>query len=234
MHFTTADIPLSDEPTAVLPPDLTNKISLEHVQTRLRALYQITYENSMEHHRDPSLSVGHNSLRGQLSQLSSWRSTQFAEANSDRDGQRRSWRTTQLMTINSSRGLDTSFDLSLRPDRLRPDTSHVTDLCCSDLVCGNFSSEDLRYGCELVTALRFGMDMCSCLLFGDAVYIVLLSVALGSGSAAAPTELYSFVLAGSPTSYAEAVDRAIDIEEGLQNRRSRVRAEGVKGSRPVV
>ncbi|KZV55112.1 hypothetical protein F511_32368 [Dorcoceras hygrometricum] len=28
-------------------------------------------------------------------------------------------------------------------------------------------------------------------------------------------ELYSFVLAGSPTSYAEAVGRAIDIEEGL-------------------
>ncbi|KZV50386.1 hypothetical protein F511_33777 [Dorcoceras hygrometricum] len=43
MRFTTADIPLSGEPTAVLPPDLTNafaqlrasvdQISLEHVQT---------------------------------------------------------------------------------------------------------------------------------------------------------------------------------------------------------
>ncbi|KZV44899.1 hypothetical protein F511_17878 [Dorcoceras hygrometricum] len=47
-------------------------------------------------------------------------------------------------------------------------------------------------------------------------------------------ELYSFVLAGSPASYAEAVDWAIDIEEGLQNRRSRVRPQGVQGSRPVV
>ncbi|KZV51434.1 hypothetical protein F511_20814 [Dorcoceras hygrometricum] len=36
------------------------------------------------------------------------------------------------------------------------------------------------------------------------------------------------------TSYAEAVDRAIDIEEGLQNRRSHVRPQGVQGSRPVV
>ncbi|KZV56641.1 hypothetical protein F511_02140 [Dorcoceras hygrometricum] len=46
-------------------------------------------------------------------------------------------------------------------------------------------------------------------------------------------DMYSFVLAGSPASYAEAVDRAIDIEEGLQNRRSRVRPQGVQGSRPV-
>ncbi|KZV46973.1 hypothetical protein F511_15770 [Dorcoceras hygrometricum] len=45
MHFTTDDIPLSDEPTVVLPPDLTkefaqlcasvDQISLEHVQTRV-------------------------------------------------------------------------------------------------------------------------------------------------------------------------------------------------------
>ncbi|KZV38616.1 hypothetical protein F511_01168, partial [Dorcoceras hygrometricum] len=47
-------------------------------------------------------------------------------------------------------------------------------------------------------------------------------------------ELYSFVLAGSPESYAEAVDRAIDIEEGLQNRRSCVRSQGVQGSLLVV
>ncbi|KZV28252.1 hypothetical protein F511_02122 [Dorcoceras hygrometricum] len=47
-------------------------------------------------------------------------------------------------------------------------------------------------------------------------------------------ELYSFVLAGSLASYAEAMDRAIDIEEGLQNRRLRVRPQGVQGSRPVV
>ncbi|KZV41628.1 hypothetical protein F511_21930 [Dorcoceras hygrometricum] len=47
-------------------------------------------------------------------------------------------------------------------------------------------------------------------------------------------ELYSFVLAGSPASYAEAVARAIDIEEGLQNRRSRVRPQGVQRSHPVV
>ncbi|KZV22006.1 hypothetical protein F511_41167 [Dorcoceras hygrometricum] len=47
-------------------------------------------------------------------------------------------------------------------------------------------------------------------------------------------ELYSFVLAGSPASYAEAVYMAIDIEEGLQNRRSRIRPQGVQGSHPVV
>ncbi|KZV57418.1 hypothetical protein F511_04855 [Dorcoceras hygrometricum] len=47
-------------------------------------------------------------------------------------------------------------------------------------------------------------------------------------------ELYSFVLAGSPASYAEAVDRAIDIEEGLQNRRSRVRPQVVQGNHPMV
>ncbi|KZV40372.1 hypothetical protein F511_01694 [Dorcoceras hygrometricum] len=47
-------------------------------------------------------------------------------------------------------------------------------------------------------------------------------------------ELYLFVLAVSPASYAEAVDRAIDIEEGLQNRRSRVSPQGVQVSRPVV
>ncbi|KZV25590.1 hypothetical protein F511_20944, partial [Dorcoceras hygrometricum] len=35
-------------------------------------------------------------------------------------------------------------------------------------------------------------------------------------------DLYSLVLASSPTSYVDAVDKAMDIEEGLQNRRSRV------------
>ncbi|KZV45844.1 hypothetical protein F511_32525 [Dorcoceras hygrometricum] len=38
-------------------------------------------------------------------------------------------------------------------------------------------------------------------------------------------DLYSLVLASSPTSYADAVDKAMDIEEGLRNRRSRVLLE---------
>ncbi|KZV55393.1 hypothetical protein F511_03874, partial [Dorcoceras hygrometricum] len=47
-------------------------------------------------------------------------------------------------------------------------------------------------------------------------------------------ELYSLVLAGSPMSYADAVDKAMDIEEGLQNRRSRVMPQVVQGNRPMV
>ncbi|KZV38617.1 hypothetical protein F511_01169 [Dorcoceras hygrometricum] len=47
-------------------------------------------------------------------------------------------------------------------------------------------------------------------------------------------ELYSLVLESLPASYAEAVDRAIDIEEGLQNRRSRVRPQVVQGNCPMV
>ncbi|KZV18329.1 DNA/RNA polymerase superfamily protein, partial [Dorcoceras hygrometricum] len=44
--------------------------------------------------------------------------------------------------------------------------------------------------------------------------------------------LYSLVLASSPTSYADAVDKAMDIEEGLRNRRSRVQPQAAQGSRP--
>ncbi|KZV50252.1 hypothetical protein F511_20863 [Dorcoceras hygrometricum] len=47
-------------------------------------------------------------------------------------------------------------------------------------------------------------------------------------------ELYSLVLAGSPASYADAVDKAMDIEEGLHNRRSRVRPQVVQGNRTMV
>ncbi|KZV47012.1 hypothetical protein F511_32586 [Dorcoceras hygrometricum] len=47
-------------------------------------------------------------------------------------------------------------------------------------------------------------------------------------------DLYSLVLASSSTSYADAVDRAIDIEEGLQNCRSCVRAQVVQGNRLIV
>ncbi|KZV29796.1 hypothetical protein F511_13875, partial [Dorcoceras hygrometricum] len=47
-------------------------------------------------------------------------------------------------------------------------------------------------------------------------------------------ELYSLVLAGSPTSYVDAVDKAMDIEEGLQNSRSRVRPQVVQGNHPMV
>ncbi|KZV54401.1 hypothetical protein F511_28838 [Dorcoceras hygrometricum] len=47
-------------------------------------------------------------------------------------------------------------------------------------------------------------------------------------------DLYSCVMAGSPASYAEAMDRAIDIEEGLQNRRSSVWPKVVQGNRPMV
>ncbi|KZV58024.1 hypothetical protein F511_20428, partial [Dorcoceras hygrometricum] len=38
-------------------------------------------------------------------------------------------------------------------------------------------------------------------------------------------ELYTLVLSSKPKRYAEAVDRAIDIEEGLRNRRSRCEGE---------
>ncbi|KZV47823.1 hypothetical protein F511_34193 [Dorcoceras hygrometricum] len=47
-------------------------------------------------------------------------------------------------------------------------------------------------------------------------------------------DLYSLVLASSPTSYAGTVDKAMDIEEGLRNRRSRVQPQAVQGSRPNV
>ncbi|KZV50133.1 hypothetical protein F511_17239 [Dorcoceras hygrometricum] len=39
---------------------------------------------------------------------------------------------------------------------------------------------------------------------------------------------------GSPMSYADVVDKAMDIEEGLQNRRSRVRPQVVQGNRPMI
>ncbi|KZV26423.1 hypothetical protein F511_14501 [Dorcoceras hygrometricum] len=38
----------------------------------------------------------------------------------------------------------------------------------------------------------------------------------------------------SPTSYVDAVDKAMDIEEGLQNRRPRVRPQVAQGIRPCV
>ncbi|KZV57823.1 hypothetical protein F511_24962, partial [Dorcoceras hygrometricum] len=47
-------------------------------------------------------------------------------------------------------------------------------------------------------------------------------------------DLYSLVLTSSPTSYADAVDKAMDIEEGLQNRRSRVRLQVSQGTLPIV
>ncbi|KZV28241.1 hypothetical protein F511_02111 [Dorcoceras hygrometricum] len=47
-------------------------------------------------------------------------------------------------------------------------------------------------------------------------------------------ELYSLVLAGSPTSYADSVEKAMDIEEGLHNRRSRVRPQVVQSNHPMV
>ncbi|KZV31885.1 hypothetical protein F511_20595 [Dorcoceras hygrometricum] len=47
-------------------------------------------------------------------------------------------------------------------------------------------------------------------------------------------DLYSLVLASLPTSYAEAVDRDLDIEEGLKNRRSCVWPQVVQGNRPMV
>ncbi|KZV58060.1 hypothetical protein F511_42595 [Dorcoceras hygrometricum] len=47
-------------------------------------------------------------------------------------------------------------------------------------------------------------------------------------------ELYSLVLASSPNSYAEAVDSAINIEEGLRNRRSRGRPQVAQSSHPLV
>ncbi|KZV57786.1 hypothetical protein F511_28288, partial [Dorcoceras hygrometricum] len=46
-------------------------------------------------------------------------------------------------------------------------------------------------------------------------------------------ELYTLVLSSKPKSYAEAVDSAIDIEEGLRDRRSR-RPQVAQSSRPVV
>ncbi|KZV28234.1 Retrotransposon-like protein [Dorcoceras hygrometricum] len=47
-------------------------------------------------------------------------------------------------------------------------------------------------------------------------------------------ELYTLVLSSKPKSYAEAVDSAIDIEEGLRNRRSRARPQGAQGGRLAV
>ncbi|KZV37429.1 hypothetical protein F511_12447 [Dorcoceras hygrometricum] len=47
-------------------------------------------------------------------------------------------------------------------------------------------------------------------------------------------ELYTLVLSSKPKSYAEAVDSAIDIEEGLRNRRSRARPQDAQGGRPAV
>ncbi|KZV37056.1 hypothetical protein F511_05296 [Dorcoceras hygrometricum] len=47
-------------------------------------------------------------------------------------------------------------------------------------------------------------------------------------------DLYSLVLASSPTSYADDVDKAMDIEEGLRNRKSRVQPPAMQGSRPNV
>ncbi|KZV40356.1 hypothetical protein F511_01678 [Dorcoceras hygrometricum] len=47
-------------------------------------------------------------------------------------------------------------------------------------------------------------------------------------------ELYSLVLMSKPRSYAEAMDNAIDIEEGLRSRRSRARPQGAQGGRPAV
>ncbi|KZV48583.1 hypothetical protein F511_22253 [Dorcoceras hygrometricum] len=45
-------------------------------------------------------------------------------------------------------------------------------------------------------------------------------------------ELYSLVLVGSPMSYADAMDKAMDIEEVLQNRRSCVRPQWCKVTVP--
>ncbi|KZV40219.1 hypothetical protein F511_17994 [Dorcoceras hygrometricum] len=47
-------------------------------------------------------------------------------------------------------------------------------------------------------------------------------------------DLYSLVLESSPTSYADAVDKAMDIEEGFQNRRFRIQAQAAQGTRPNV
>ncbi|KZV47802.1 hypothetical protein F511_39981, partial [Dorcoceras hygrometricum] len=47
-------------------------------------------------------------------------------------------------------------------------------------------------------------------------------------------DLYSLLLASSPTSYADAVDKDMDIEEGLQNLRSLVRPQVAQGNRPNV
>ncbi|KZV45187.1 hypothetical protein F511_11787, partial [Dorcoceras hygrometricum] len=47
-------------------------------------------------------------------------------------------------------------------------------------------------------------------------------------------ELYTLILSSKPKSYAEDVDSAVDIEEGLRNRRSRARPQGAQGSRPAV
>ncbi|KZV30168.1 hypothetical protein F511_20798 [Dorcoceras hygrometricum] len=47
-------------------------------------------------------------------------------------------------------------------------------------------------------------------------------------------ELYILVLSSKPKSYAEAVDSAIDIEEGLRSRRSRSRPQGAQGGRPSI
>ncbi|KZV49659.1 hypothetical protein F511_26037 [Dorcoceras hygrometricum] len=42
------------------------------------------------------------------------------------------------------------------------------------------------------------------------------------------------VLASSPTSYADEVDKVMDIEEGFQNRRSRVKPQVAQGNLPNV
>ncbi|KZV44278.1 hypothetical protein F511_10397 [Dorcoceras hygrometricum] len=47
-------------------------------------------------------------------------------------------------------------------------------------------------------------------------------------------ELYTLVLSSKPKSYAEAVDSAIDIEEGLRSQRSRARPQGAQSVRPAV
>ncbi|KZV37433.1 hypothetical protein F511_12451 [Dorcoceras hygrometricum] len=47
-------------------------------------------------------------------------------------------------------------------------------------------------------------------------------------------DLYFLVLASSPTSYADAVDKTMHIEEGLRNRRSRVQPQAAQGARPNV
>ncbi|KZV39091.1 ABC transporter C family member 13 [Dorcoceras hygrometricum] len=45
-------------------------------------------------------------------------------------------------------------------------------------------------------------------------------------------DLYSLVLQSSPTSYADAVDKTMDIEEGLRNHRSPVQPQAVQGTHP--
>ncbi|KZV53114.1 hypothetical protein F511_30414 [Dorcoceras hygrometricum] len=47
-------------------------------------------------------------------------------------------------------------------------------------------------------------------------------------------ELYTMVFSGKPKSYAEAVDSAFNIEEGLRSRRSRAIPQGAQDGRPTV